>query len=305
MSRFPVIDPANYPELTLVDIPDEETIIRARLLKVKERWTQHDPPFGAEYDVENTEFDPIVIVEEAGTSFEMNALTRLNQFGRATTLALGWGDNLDAIASRYPTAPVRQEGETDERYRRRIWLSVDLFNTAGAAGGYIQTALTALPGARDASAVKIRAHLRDDPVVHLTVMMEGPEPKPTLTELNLVRTVLAQEEIGPLTDIVSVQAPTVIDVKLDADVWLFPVAPAEDVMAKVRTSVDAMVEKQRFLGYDFTENAFSAALEQPGVANAHGRLISARTTPKGDVLVSPRELVRVTSIELRYMGRTE
>src|SRR5215211_65685 len=305
MSRFPVIDPTNYPELTLVEIPDEEVIIRDRMLKVKERWLQHDPPFGAAYDVENTVFDPIRIVEEAGTSFEMNALTRLNQYGRATTLVFAWGDNLEAIASRYPTAPLRQTGETDDRYRRRIWLSTELFNTAGAEGGYIYWALTALPEAHDASAVKIRGSLHDNPVIHVTVMMNRPDPRPTLAELNLVREMFAREEVGPLTDVVSVQAPSVIDVRLDADVWLFPAVSADLVMPKVQQAVAGMIEKQRRLGYDFTMNAYSAALEQIGVANAHGRIIRLSTGGQGDVLVSPRETVRVTGTNIRYVGRTE
>ena len=287
MSRFPVIDPANYPELTLVEVPDEEDIIAARMLKVKERWTQHDPPFGAEYDVEATEFDPIKIVEEAGTSFEMNALTRLNQFGRATTLAFAWGDNIDAIASRYPSAPTRQANEDDERYRRRVWLSADLFNTAGAEGGYLYWGLTALPDAHDVSAVKTRTSLRDDPVVHVTVMMNREDPRPTLAELNIVREMFMREETGPLTDVVAVQAPSVIDVDLFADIWLFPAVDANVVMPKIREAVDLMIQEHRRLGYDYTMNNYSAALEQVGVANAHGRITRVITGETGDVLVNP------------------
>jgi hypothetical protein len=147
--RFPDITLAAFKPITLVEIPDEEVIIAGRMAKVKERWAVYDPPMAAQYDVEGLEFDPIKITMEAGAAYEMNALTRINQMGRATTLAFAWGDNLDAIASRYPGGVPRLPEETysagadpgekeakDNRYRRRIWLAPNALAASGPTACY-------------------------------------------------------------------------------------------------------------------------------------------------------------------------
>ena len=152
-SRFNVIDPANLGRMEALEEISVEDIISARKVRFKELWEQHDPPVGAVYDVENLEFDPIVIAIEAGSDAEMKLRNRVNQAVRDVTLAFAYGRNLEGIASRYPGGVPRLEGETDTAYRRRVWLSPNIFTPHGVAEAYIFWALTSNIAYRDASAL--------------------------------------------------------------------------------------------------------------------------------------------------------
>lgn len=299
MARYPIFDPTLLAGITLVDIPDAEVIIRDRMVRVKNLWTYYDPPMGAVYDVENTEFDPIKITMEAATSFEINALSRINAFGEATTTAFGWGDNLDAIASRYPGGVPRQPGETDERYRRRIWLSPNSLSSAGAMGTFEFWALTALPEARDASEYVMRPSLRDPPTVVVTLLMEGPNPFPTEDQRLVVYNKLHEVQIKPLTDTISVVAPTVTESPYIVDVWLYPAAPKEETLNAIRAALVLRADETRYLGEDQTIAGVIRAAKVPGVQNV--KVLN----PVEDIAANPRRVTIVTSITVNYRGRAE
>ena len=176
-NRYSPIDPTTLGPLTLVQVPDKEALLATRMASVKAFWTFYDPPFGAQYDVENLEFDPIKISQEAGVSQEINALSFVNAMGRSTTLAFGFGDNLDAIATRFPGGvPRLNKGlanqETDARYAYRIWLSSNAYSTAGAALAYVFQALTAVASLRDVTATLQRASLEDTSTVVVTCLAD-------------------------------------------------------------------------------------------------------------------------------------
>ena len=82
---------------------------------------------------------------------------RVNQAARSITLAYAIGTDLDAIASRYPGGVPRLPSESDDRYRRRIWLSPNTLSPHGTAEAYEFWALTALPALRDVTAIRIGA----------------------------------------------------------------------------------------------------------------------------------------------------
>lgn len=299
MARYPVFDPALLGDLTLVDIPSAEEIIRDRMLRVKELWTFYDPPLGAVYDVEGTEFDPIKIIMEAATSFEINALSRINAFGEATTLAFGWGPNLDAIATRYPGGVPRQPGESDTRYRRRIWLSPNSLSSAGAQGTFEFWALTALAGARDVSEHIMRPSLRDPPTVVITVLMEGPDPIPSENDRFAVYAKLSEVMIKPMTDAISVVAPIVIDTAYDVDVWLYPAAPLEETMAAINAALAQRAADTYYLGEDQTRAGIVRVAKLAGVQNI---IVN---SPAEDIKVSLRSVGKVSRITATYKGRAE
>ena len=121
--RISVLLPANLQPMVVLEKIDVETILAERMARLKELWAKYDPPSAAQYDVEQLEFDPIKINQEACSYFELLIRDRINQAARSITLAYAIGTDLDAIASRYPGGVPRLEGESDDRYRRRIWLS--------------------------------------------------------------------------------------------------------------------------------------------------------------------------------------
>jgi len=297
-SRFSVIDISTLPPLEVLESLDSEALLRQRLTKLKELWAAADPPFGAQYDVDGLEFDPLKITEELATYFELLLRDRVNQATRATTLAFASDGDLDGIASRYPGGVPRQDGESDERYRRRIWLSANSFTTAGAAEAYQFQALTAEPSLRDVSVTMVKRSV-NEPVVVVTAMSERADPRPTADELERVRQRLHDPGVKPLTDVVIVRAPRLLVTGYKAKIWLFPGPDADVVLASVNQRIAALIEEQRWLGYDHTRNALHAALHAPGVQNA---LID---EPTADIAAGPTEAVKVESVEVRLMGRAE
>jgi phage-related baseplate assembly protein len=307
--RFPDITLAAFKPITLVEIPDEEVIIAGRMAKVKERWAVYDPPMAAQYDVEGLEFDPIKITMEAGAAYEMNALTRINQMGRATTLAFAWGDNLDAIASRYPGGVPRLPEETysagadpgekeakDNRYRRRIWLAPNALAASGTAEAYAFWALTTDGDLKDASAVVRRLDLDHEPVVLVTCLASGADPRPSQARLLAIRQYLHRDEIKPLTDVVTVQAPVVVPAAYDIGVYAYAGTTAATVVDAVLTSLNKLVVDQYWLGQDHTFLQINAACALPGVHSIRIR------GPLTELEVDDTTAVQVTAVTVKPLG---
>jgi phage-related baseplate assembly protein len=333
-SRFPVIDPHTLADMKVLEIIDTERIITDRMARVKDVWTRNDPPAGAIYDVENLEFDPIRIVEEADTYFELLLRDRVNQAARAITLAFGSGSDLDGIASRYPGGVPRlalvptpletnpDHWETDVAYRRRVWLSPNWLSPHGTADAYVAWALTADPTLRDASAVTTEGtgkvyvtiladsgsvsampweHVRDPLSGELQYTRATPEimPTPTIQQILDVLAYLKHDGRRGLTDVINVYGPKVTTINYKARVWLFPGVTETLAFNAIESAVAALIEKQRWLGYDHSKMALDAALAQTGV---HHAIID---EPFTDTNVTSRGVVRVNLVTISLAGRAE
>src|SRR5262245_44831599 len=231
--RFPVIDPARLGRMLVLEDIDTDAIIKARMARLKEIWAEHDPPAAAQYDVEGLEFDPILSNQECCTYFELMLRDRLNQAARSLTLANAVGTDLDAIASRYPGGVPRVTGESDTRYRQRVWLSPNPLTPHGTAEGYQFWAMNALPNVRDVSTIKIRPRLDDNPIILITCMMEGANPLPSIEELLAIRRYLIAESRLAMTDVISVAPPKVVDIAYRIKVWLYPTVDQPSTLAQI------------------------------------------------------------------------
>ena len=295
-SRFSVIDLNQLGRMFVLEELDAEKNIVDRMLRFKMIWTDYDPPAGAVYDVENLEFDPIRILQECNAFMEVLLRDRVNQAARAVTLAFAISTDLDAIASRYPGGVPRLPDEDDDRYRRRIQLSVNPLSPHGPSGAYMFWALTADPDLRDASEVAFEGTGE----VVLTIMDEDPlEPRPSLERQLAVRAYILEEYRKAATDILTVAPPQVIDLVYHVKVWFLPPPDKETLLAQLRVALEELIESLRWLGVDHTHLNIYAALKREGVHRAE--IVS----PAADVSVSPRQTVRVTDIIIDYMGRGE
>jgi len=317
VSRYGVVDRAWFPEITLIEIPDEDTIFSARMQKFKERWAAHDPPMAAQYDVEVLEFDPVVILQEANTSFEIIALSRMNAFARATNLAFAWSTNLDTLASNYPGGVPRLPSETytedesalektrrDNAYRRRIWLAPNTLAASGTSEAYEYFARTVDGDLRDCTAINpLEGEFRDpraDPgSVYVTMMANGDNPVPSTERLIAVRAYLHKREIKPRTDIISVMGPRVIPIAYDIGVWLYPNVDKPSALEGVASRVAGLVEAQRFLGVDHSPAWIGAAVRAPDVSDM------VLYAPLQTVRANETEVVKVTSVRVRFLGFRE
>ena len=328
MSRLSVINLAELPLMQVLESISSEQILDDRMQRFKALWFSYDPPNAAQYDVGQLEFDPIKITQENSTFFEMAVRDRINQAARAVTLAYAVGSDLDAIASRYPGGVPRLDtnndgipDERDDRYRRRVWLSPNTLSAHGTAESYVFWALTADPTLHDASATTIEGTGK----VYITLMAEsGPlqlqwvrtidrltgefvstradpsfNPTPTLQQIVDVRKYILDEGRRGLTDEIITYSPTITTVNYKIRIWLFPNVSVELAITAVENALAALLEKQRWIGYDHSRMAIDAAIAQPGV---HHAVID---EPVRDVMVSEKGVVKVAFVEVRLAGRME
>jgi phage-related baseplate assembly protein len=328
MSRLSVINLAELPLMQVLESISSEQILDNRMARFKALWFSYDPPNAAQYDVGPLEFDPIKITQENSTFFELTLRDRVNQAARAVTLAYAVGGDLDAIASRYPGGVPRLDtnndgipDERDDRYRRRVWLSPNVLSPHGTAESYVFWALTADPTLHDASATTIEGTGK----VYVTLMAEsGPitlqwvrtndrltgefvgtradpvfNPTPTLQQIVDVRKYILDEARRGLTDEIITYAPKITTINYKIRIWLFPNVSVDMAITAVENALGALLEKQRWIGYDHSRMAIDAAVAQPGV---HHAIID---EPVRDVLVGEKGVVKVGFIDVKLVGRME
>jgi phage-related baseplate assembly protein len=329
-SRFPVIQPALLRRPSVLETINTDQIIDDRMTRFKIRWSEEDPPNAAQYDVGPLEFDPIKILTENSAYFEALIRDRVNQAARAVMLAFSFGTNLDAIASRYPGGVPRIEGESDENYRRRIWLSPNILGPHGTTESYAFYALSAL-GAnvlRDAAAFTKRGTgivtipiLVDKPTLALSeqqvmaivqqqiktglidplkVSFEtspGPPPIPSNDQILEVYKYITANTRKGLTDEIVIARPRVIQTRYDISLKTFPGYDLAGVMTNVAAGLMQLIEKQRWLGYDHTIMAIDGVLNNAG--GVYNRIIK---LPQGDVVVGLEGVVEVKGIDLTWTG---
>ncbi len=329
-SRFPVIRPELLQRPSVLETISSDTIIEDRMQRFKLRWAEEDPPNAAQYDVGQLEFDPIKIVTENAAYFELLLRDRVNQAARAVMLAFSFGSNLDAIASRYPGGVPRLPGESDENYRRRIWLSPNILGPHGTTESYAFYALSAL-GAnvlRDAAAFTTRGTgivtipiLLDRPTLVLSDQQviaivqkqirtglidplkisfdTDPGPPAVVTNdqiLAVYKYIVADTRKG-LTDEIVIARPKMIQTRYDIRLKTFPGYDTAGVITNVVTGLMALIEKQRWLGYDHTIMAIDGVLTDAG--GVYNRTI---VQPAADIVVGNDSVVRVTGIDITWLG---
>lgn len=295
--RISVILPANLQPMIVLEKLDVETILAQRMVRLKQLWSHYDPPAAAQYDVENLEFDPIKINQEVCAYFELLLRDRVNQAARSVTLAYAIGTDLDAIASRYPGGVPRLPNESDDRYRRRIWLSPNVLSPHGTAEAYEFWALTALPSLRDVTAIR-SVQFDYYPTILITCLKEPPaDPKPTDEELVRVRAYIQSLSRQGLTDVISVNPPKIKEIEYKIAVWFYPGTNADTTMNQIVGNIATLVNDQYWLGHDHSHTAIHAACRMTGV---HHVDIEA---PEDDVMVPLDWLIKVTNVTVRNAGR--
>lgn len=330
-SRYPVIRPELLQRPSVLETIAADEMIENRMARFKTRWAEEDPPNAAQYDVGQLEFDPIKIVTENAAYFETTVRDRVNQAARAVMLAFSYGSNIDAIASRYPGGVPRMEGESDDHYRRRIWLSPNILSPHGTTESYAFWALTALGSnvVRDAAAFTTRG----TGVVTIPVLLD--RPWPMMSEQQIMAEIQRQYRTGlidplrisfeteptggsvipspgqilaiykyiiadtrkGLTDEIVVARPKVQHLRYQIEIKTFPGYDTAGVLTNVVFNLMKLIEQQRWLGYDHTVLAIDGALSSAG--GVYNRTIH---SPAGDALVGNDGFVQVDGIDIAWTG---
>jgi phage-related baseplate assembly protein len=295
--RISIVLPANLAPMQILEELKSEQILTDRMTRLKVLWSSYDPPSAAQYDVETLEFDPIKINQEACTYFELLLRDRVNQAARAVTLAYAIGTDLDAIASRYPGGVPRLPNESDDRYRRRIWLSPNTLSPHGTAEAYEFWALTALPALRDVTAIRSVQH-DFYPTILITCLMD-PEfpPSPTQEQLVFIRSYIQSLSRMGLTDVVSVNPPKIKNIEYNVNVFLYPGPAPDQIITKIISNLQKLAADQYWLGHDHSHTAIHAACMMSGVH--HVEIVE----PAEDAHVPLDWVINVTNITVTMAGR--
>lgn len=131
--------------------------------------------------------------------------------------------------------------ESDSAYRERIRLGVNQFSTAGSRDSYEYWARSASAQIAD---VFITSPAPGE--VDVYVLLQNGE-LPSQEILDAVDGILNADSVRPLTDLVTVSAPTEEDYTLDVEYWILQdnAARAAEIQEAVEAAVDAWVIWQR------------------------------------------------------------
>ena len=191
------------------------------------------------------------------------------------------------------------EEESDDAYRERIMLAPESFSVAGSIGSYQYFARSVSPAIvavhvgnkLDSSGLPIGG------TVVLTVLTQDGLPGAEL--LAEVLKAVSGERVRPLCDMVTAQAPAIVDYSVNAELTVFAGANRAEVIAAAKAAwaaVDAANIKK--LGADIVPLDIQTALKVDGVYNV---------VLKSPVLteVPPDKWARCTAVNIVIKGEAD
>lgn len=297
MSAFTAINLDKLPAPSVIERKTSEDI----LAEIKAWLVERDPGLEPALGLES---EPITKVLEAWAYREMLLRTEIDDAGKGNMLALAKGAQLEHLAAFFgverqvvqsadvnAVPPTPEVLEDDSRLRARVQLALEGFTTAGSRGSYVFWGLSASPQIKD---IGVTSPTPGE--VRITVLCNDGDGTPATAVLTIVETTLNDEEIRPLTDLVVVQAPTIIAYDLEATLTLYEGPDAEVVRQAAIDAVTSYVKEHHRLGHDITISGLHAALHQPGVQNV------ALAAPLADLIVQENEAAFCSSISVTLGG---
>ena len=223
--------------------------IRTELLdEVQSRW----PELTA-----TVESEPIRITLDAVAYVLWLWQERTNEAGKQTLLAYASGANLDHVAAFYGVERIQDE--TDEALRLRVQLAPSALSVAGPEEAY-EAHARGVEGVSDAKL------LRTGPgAVSVAVLGDGEDRVASAALVGAVEDALEDDEIRPVTDVVTVRAGEELAYDVAADLSILTGPAVADVIAAATAAVTAYATEQSRLGTRVSRSGIIAALHVPGV----------------------------------------
>lgn len=264
MSRFDSIDLSLISPPDIVETLDSEALISALKSAMIAAW----PNWTADL-----ESDPVNKILEVIAYREILLRQRVNDAARAVLLATATGADLDNLAALFHVArqvltpvnesvdpPIPAVYEGDERLRARVQLALEGLSTAGPEGAYVFHALSA-----DGRVLDVAVGSPSPGEVVVTILSNQDDGVPTSDLIAAVEAALNDEDVRPLTDHVTIQAPTRIDYQVEATVEVYHGPDLETVRQNALARVTAFCAKQQRLGEPVTLDGLYCALRADGV----------------------------------------
>ena len=205
MSNFTPIDLSKLPAPDVIETLDFESLL-----------TDYINDFVARNPNYSTllESDPAIILMQVVAYREMLLRARINEAAKANMLAYATKGDLDNLAAFFGVE--RLEDETDERLRKRTQLALEGFSTAGPVGAYIFHSLSA---SNEVKSVSVKS---PNPGEVLVIILSNIGDGTVNQDLiDAVSAKLNEDDIRPLTDLVSVQGAEIINYQVEAVITVY------------------------------------------------------------------------------------
>ncbi len=298
MSGFLTIDLSKLPAPQVIETVEYEVL----LAEMKAQAVTLVPDLAPFLDLES---EPAAILLQVCAYYRALDRAAFNDGARACMLGLASGTDLDQLAAYWGVSrKVTQEAdasvspaipeilETDDAFRARAQTSLEGFSTAGPRGAYVFHALSADGAVKDASATSPAAG-----EVVVSVLSHEGNGAPLNAVLMAVEAALNDEDVRPLTDLLTVQGATVIEYAVEAELVLYEGPVEDEVTAAAQAAIEGHVAARHRLGHDITLSGIYAALHQAGVQKV------TLTSPAADILVDDNEAAFCTGVTLTSGGR--
>ena len=205
MSNFTPIDLSKLPAPDVIETLDFENLL-----------TDYINDFIARNPNYSTllESDPAIILMQVVAYREMLLRARINEAAKANMLAYATKGDLDNLAAFFGVE--RLIDETDERLRKRTQLALEGFSTAGPVGAYIFHSLSA---SNEVKSVSVKSPNPGEVLV--TILSNIGDGTVNQNLIDTVSAKLNEDDIRPLTDLVSVQGAEIINYQVEAVITVY------------------------------------------------------------------------------------
>ena len=294
---FTAINLDRLPPPIIIEQPDFESIFAAR----KARLVELAPHLAPALELES---EPLVKLLQEDSYRELILRAAVQDAGAGNLLAFAAGAVLDHLAAFYGVArqviqeadasvspPIEELLEDDARLRARVQLAPEGFTTAGSLGSYTFWALSSSPLVKDVAILET-ATPGEVRIIVLSTEGDG-EPDANL----LAQVYETTEPRRPLTDNALVEAATVQDYTVTAELTLYDGPDAELVRQVAISSVQAFVDEHHRLGHDITIAGLHAALYREGVQNV------TITSPAAMLVIPSDAAAHCTQVTVTVGGR--
>ncbi|AZU37136.1 baseplate assembly protein J [Wolbachia endosymbiont of Bemisia tabaci] len=256
MQQTNIIEPLNFEEI---------------LSRMREELVKCDTSFTA-----LVESDPAMKVLEVAAWRELLLRQRINEAVKSNLLKFARGEELDNLAEFY--GAERQDGEEDERFRKRIKARIVGSSTGGSKEYYRYQALSADRRVKDAL-VESKVPGSVEISILSTELSKASEEL-----LEIVKKQVTRDDIRVLTDTVKVIGCNIMEIDIHSRMSISPVISKEEIKKQFIKKFEA----SKRLGWNVTRSWIIANLFVEGVENVE--------------LIEPREDVVVLGNECAVLG---
>ena len=260
-----------------------------------------------------TAADPIVELLQAIAYREMVWRNRGNEVAMSRLLAFAEGGDLDHLGSFCPMGdvlrmtlveanpdvapPVLEVKEDDKSFRRRIQLKLAAPSTAGPYEHYLYHALSSSPKVKDA-----HAYSPDYPNgfnmggrVNLTILSREGNGIPSAGLLEQVRQHVTAEDVGVLTDLITVEPARLKPLTIRASIVLHPDTPVA-LFNNLTPFFQGEFDKLQALGVPITPSWIMSTLHRQGVQDV------VLHEPTTTIRVEPYEYPSISILDIAFGG---